>query len=229
MPSGDKRKPEATWKAVEDYLDGLLIPKDPVLDAVRKACAAAGLPDIAVSPGQGKFLHLLVRMRGARRILEIGTLGGYSAIWMARALPRGGRLVTLEFDPKHFDVAKANLERAGLAKQVEQRLGPAIETLPKLAKEKKGPFDFIFIDADKERTAEYFGWAVRLAAPGAVIVVDNVVREGHVAKATDRDPRVQGIRRFLEAAAADPRVTATTLQTVGGKGYDGFTLAIVNP
>jgi predicted O-methyltransferase YrrM len=166
-------------------------------------------------------------MRGARRILEIGTLGGYSTIWMARGLPKAGRLVTLEFDPKYFEVAKANLARAGLSKIVEQRLGPAIESLPQLAKEKKGPFDFVFIDADKEQTAEYFAWAVRLAAPGAAILVDNVIRDGRVADGKDRDPRVQGIRRFLRAAAAEPRVSATTIQTVGSKGYDGFTLAVV--
>jgi predicted O-methyltransferase YrrM len=216
-----------TWTAVDDYLDGLLIPRDASLEAARRASAAAGLPDIAVSPSQGKLLHLLARMRGARRILEIGTLGGYSTIWMARALPKAGRLVTLEFDPKHFEVAKANLARAGLSKIVEQRLGPAIESLPQLAKEKKGPFDFVFIDADKEQTAEYFAWAVRLAAPGAAILVDNVIRDGRVADGKDRDPRVQGIRRFLRAAAAEPRVSATTIQTVGSKGYDGFTLAVV--
>ncbi|HEX4036667.1 MAG TPA: O-methyltransferase [Acidobacteriaceae bacterium] len=232
MPStvsfNDKHKPENVWVAVEDYLDRLLIPEDRVVEAARKASAAAGLPDIAVSPSQGKLLHLLARMRGARRILEIGTLGGYSTIWMARALPRGGRLVTLEFERKHFEVARANLARAGLTKVVEQRLGPAIETLPQLAKEKKGPFDFVFIDADKERTAEYFAWAVKLAAPGAAIVVDNVIRDGRVADGKDRDPRVRGIRRFLAAVAAEPRVTATALQTVGGKGYDGFTLAVVS-
>lgn len=227
MPSSDKRKPEKTWVAVEEYIDGLLIPEDPLLKAARKASAAAGLPDISVSPSQGKLLYLLARMRGARRILEIGTLGGYSTLWMARALPKGGRLVTLEFEPKHFAVAQANLARAGLAKVVEQRLGPAIDTLPKLAKEKKGPFDFVFIDADKEQTAEYFAWAVKLASPGAAIVVDNVIRDGRVAHAKDRDPRVRGIRRFLEAVAAEPRVTATTIQTVGSKGYDGFTLVVV--
>jgi predicted O-methyltransferase YrrM len=216
-----------TWTAVDDYLDGLLIPRDAALEAARRASAAAGLPDIAVSPSQGKLLHLLARMRGARRILEIGTLGGYSTIWMARGLPKAGRLVTLEFDPKYFEVAKANLARAGLSKIVEQRLGPAIESLPQLAKEKKGPFDFVFIDADKEQTAEYFAWAVRLAAPGAAILVDNVIRDGRVADGKDRDPRVQGIRRFLRAAAAEPRVSATTIQTVGSKGYDGFTLAAV--
>jgi predicted O-methyltransferase YrrM len=227
VPSNDKRKPEKTWVAVEDYLDGRLIVEDPALQAARRASAAAGLPDIAVTPSQGKLLHLLARMRGARRILEIGTLGGYSTIWLARALPKGGRLVTLEFDAKHFEVAKANLARAGLTKVVEQRLGPAMETLPKLAKEKKGPFDFFFIDADKESTAEYFAWAVRLAAPGAAIVVDNVIRDGRVADAKDRDARVRGIRRFVDAAAADRCVSMTAIQTVGSKGYDGFTLSVV--
>ena len=227
VSSDQKSKPETKWTAVEDYLDGLLIQEDPALAAVRKASAAAGLPDIAVSPSQGKLLHLLVRMRGARRILEIGTLGGYSTIWMARALPKAGHLVTLEFVPRHFEVAKANLSRCGLSNVVEQRLGPAIELLPQLAKQKKGPFDLIFIDADKEQTAEYFAWAVRLSAPGAAILVDNVIRDGRVADGKDGDPRVRGIRRFLRAAAAEPRVTATTIQTVGSKGYDGFTLAVV--
>lgn len=229
VASNQKRKPEETWVAVEDYVDGLLMPEDAVLAEARQASAAAGLPDIAVSPSQGKLLHLLARMRGAKRILEIGTLGGYSTIWMARALPPGGRLVTLEYERKHFEVAKMNLVRAGLSKLVEQRLGPAIQELPKLAKEKKGPFDFVFIDADKEQTAEYFAWAVKLAAPGAAIVVDNVVRDGRVADEKEKNEQVRGIRRFLEAAAADGRVSATTIQTVGGKGYDGFTLAVVSP
>jgi predicted O-methyltransferase YrrM len=227
VASNDKRKPDKTWIAVEEFVDGLLIPEDPVLEASRQASAAAGLPEIAVSRSQGKLLYLLARMRGAKRILEIGTLGGYSTIWMARALPRGGRLVTLEYERKHFDVAKANLARAGLTSVVEQRLGPAIETLPKLAKEKKGPFDFVFIDADKEQTAEYFAWAVKLASPGAAIVVDNVVRDGQIADRREKNAQVRGIRRFLEAAAAERRVTATTIQTVGSKGYDGFTLAVV--
>lgn len=216
------------WTSVEEYVDGLLIPADPVLEAVRKASEDAGLPVIAVTASQGRLLHLLAKMLGARRILEIGTLGGYSAIWMARALPEDGRLVTLEFDPKHFAVAQKNIARAGLSERVDQRLGAALETLPVLAAEGAGPFDFVFIDADKENSAPYFEWAVRLSRPGTVIVVDNVVREGEVADAESTDAMVQGIRRLNEAVAAESRVTATTVQTVGSKGYDGFTLIRVN-
>ncbi len=222
-----KRKPEKTWVAVEEYMDELLMPSDLVLDAARQASAAAGLPDIAVTPSQGKFLHLLARMRGARHILEIGTLGGYSTIWLARALPADGRLITIEADVKHCEVAQANLMRAGVGARVDLRMGDALDLLPELAAEGLEPFDFAFIDADKENTAEYFGWAVRLARPGAAIVVDNVVRDGEVADARTTDETVQGIQRFLDAVAAEPRVTATTLQTVSSKGYDGFTLALV--
>ncbi len=222
-----KRKPEKTWVAVEEYMDELLMPSDLVLDAARQASAAAGLPDIAVTPSQGKFLHLLARMRGARHILEIGTLGGYSTIWLARALPADGRLITIEADVKHCEVAQANLMRAGVGARVDLRMGDALDLLPELAAEGLEPFDFAFIDADKENTAEYFGWAVRLARPGAAIVVDNVVRDGEVADARTTDETVQGIQRFLDAVAAEPRVSATTLQTVSSKGYDGFTLALV--
>lgn len=222
-----KRKPEKTWVVVEEYMDELLMPSDLVLDAARQASAAAGLPDIAVTPSQGKFLHLLARMRGARHILEIGTLGGYSTIWLARALPADGRLITIEADVKHCEVAQANLMRAGVGARVDLRMGDALDLLPELAAEGLEPFDFAFIDADKENTAEYFGWAVRLARPGAAIVVDNVVRDGEVADARTTDETVQGIQRFLDAVAAEPRVSATTLQTVSSKGYDGFTLALV--
>ncbi|MGA7885737.1 MAG: O-methyltransferase [Acidobacteriaceae bacterium] len=208
-------------------MDELLMPSDLVLDAARQASAAAGLPDIAVTPSQGKFLHLLARMRGARHILEIGTLGGYSTIWLARALPADGRLITIEADVKHCEVAQANLMRAGVGARVDLRMGDALDLLPELAAEGLEPFDFAFIDADKENTAEYFGWAVRLARPGAAIVVDNVVRDGEVADARTTDETVQGIQRFLDAVAAEPRVSATTLQTVSSKGYDGFTLALV--
>jgi predicted O-methyltransferase YrrM len=216
------------WTRVEQYVDGLQIPTDLVLEAAIKASADAGLPAIAVSPSQGKLLHLLAKMQGARRILEIGTLGGYSTIWMARALPEDGRLVTLEYEAKHFEVARANIERAGLADRVDQRLGAALDMLPVLASEGAGPFDFVFIDADKENCAPYFEWAVRLSRLGAVIVVDNVIREGEVANARTKDPMVQGIRRLNKAVAAEPRVTAVTLQTVGSKGYDGFALIRVN-
>jgi predicted O-methyltransferase YrrM len=215
------------WTRVENYVDGLLIPADSALEAALKESAAAGLPEIAVTPGQGKLLHLLARMVGARRILEIGTLGGYSTIWLARALPADGLLVTLEADRKHFHVAQKNILNAGFAKLVQQRLGRAMNTLPKIAAEGIGPFDFVFIDADKESTAEYFEWALRLSRPGSAILVDNVIRDGEVANAKTADPRVLGIRRFNEAVARETRVSATTIQTVGSKGYDGFTLALV--
>ncbi len=215
------------WTAVDSYVEGLLIGPDAALDAALATSVAAGLPEIAVTPSQGKLLFLLARMVGARRILEIGTLGGYSTIWLARALPADGGVVTLEADPKHFEVARKNIARAGLAKVVDQRLGLALETLAELVEEGAGPFDFVFIDADKENTAEYFGWAVHLSRPGTAILVDNVVREGELADAATTDPQVLAMRRFHDALAADIRVSATTIQTVGGKGYDGFTLAVV--
>jgi predicted O-methyltransferase YrrM len=222
-----KRKPQQEWVAVENYIDALFIPPDPVLDAAREASAAAGLPDIALTPSQGKFLHLLARIRGARHILEVGTLGGYSTIWLARALPSGGRLITLEADAQHCEVARANIARARLAAQVDLRLGNALDLLPEIAAEGLDPFDFIFLDADKENNAAYFEWALRLSHSGTVIVIDNVVRDGEVADAASADSAVQGTRRLNEAVAAEPRVAATTLQTVGSKGYDGFTLALV--
>ena len=215
------------WTAVDRYLTDLLERPDPALEVALQASAAAGLPPISVPPNQGKFLMLLAQMQGARAILEIGTLGGYSTIWLARALPAGGRLVTLEADAKHADVARANLARAGLAEVVELRLGPARETLPRLAAEGRGPFDLIFIDADKQGYPEYFAWALKLSRRGSVILADNVVRDGAVIDAASDDPRVQGVRRFNELLAAEPRVSATALQTVGGKGYDGFALALV--
>jgi predicted O-methyltransferase YrrM len=215
------------WTAVDEYIEKLLILPDSALGAAREASVAAGLPDIAVTPSQGKLLYLLARMVRARRILEIGTLGGYSTIWLARALPAEGLVVTLEADPKHFEVAQKNIKRAGLAKLVDQRLGPALETLPELDKEGAGPFDFIFIDADKESSEEYFEWALRLSRPGTAILVDNVIRDGEVENAETTDERVQGIRRLNEALAREARVSATTIQTVGSKGYDGFTLALV--
>ena len=219
---------QETWTAVDCYLTGLLAPSDAALDAALAASAVAGLPAINVSPTQGRLLQLLARMQGARNILEIGTLGGYSTIWLARALPDGGRLVTLEFDPKHAEVARANLARAGLAGVVELRVGRALDTLPQLAAEKsRGPFDMVFIDADKESTADYFVWALKLSRRGSVIIVDNVVRKGAVTDATSDDPRVQGMRRFFEVIAAERRVNATVIQTVGSKGYDGFALALV--
>ena len=212
------------WSMVDDYLDDRFIPSDPALAAAQKASAAAGLPDIAVTATQGKFLHLLARMQGARRILEIGTLGGYSTIWLARALPPDGHLVTLEADATHLNVARENIARAGLSHLVEQRLGPALETLPQLT----GPFDFIFIDADKDNAAAYFGWSVRLSRPGTAIVVDNVIRSGAVVSPRSSDTASRGIHAMNEAIRLNPRVSATTIQTVGRKGYDGFLLALVN-
>ena len=215
------------WTAVDEYIGGLLLQPDPALDAALTDSAAAGLPPINVSPAQGKLLQLLARLQGARAILEIGTLAGYSTIWLARALPPGGRLITLEAEPKHAEVARANIARAGLSDVVELRLGQALETLPRLAAEGRGPFDLIFIDADKQSTAEYFSWALRLARRGSLIVVDNVVRNGAVADADSTDPSIQGIRRFNDVLAAEGRVSATAIQTVGSKGYDGFALALV--
>jgi predicted O-methyltransferase YrrM len=201
---------------------------DPALVLALTDSATAGLPAINVAPNQGKLLHLLARMAGARAILEVGTLGGYSTIWLARALPPGGRLVTLEAEPHHAEVAAINLDRAGVADVVEVVVGKAVDTLPRLAEDGRGPFDFVFIDADKPGNPDYFAWAVRLARPGAVIVVDNVVRGGAVADAGSDDPAVVGTRRLFEVVAAEPRVRATAVQTVGSKGHDGFLLALVN-
>ena len=216
------------WAAVDRYISDAMIPADPVLEAALKASTDAELPAINVSPAQGKFLQLLARIHGARTILEIGTLGGYSTLWLARALPVGGKVVTLELDLKHAEVARANFVRAGLAGVVELRMGKALDTLPQLAAEKRGPFDLIFIDADKVSIPEYFTWALKLSRRGTVIIVDNVIRKGAVADATTTDPSVQGVRRLNAMLAKETRVSATTLQTVGSKGYDGFTLAVVN-
>jgi predicted O-methyltransferase YrrM len=213
------------WSAVDEYLVKLLLPPDKVLDAALQASSDAGLPQIAVSPAQGKFLHLLAKIRGAKKILEIGTLGGYSTIWLARALPADGRLITLEYAAKHADVAKANLKRAGVADKTEVIVGPAIESLPKLAD--RGPFDLVFIDADKVSTPSYFEWAMKLTKSGSVIVVDNVIRKGAITDAKSTDENVRAIRKFNEMLSKEKRVTATTLQTVGSKGYDGFAIAVV--
>jgi predicted O-methyltransferase YrrM len=218
---------QETWNTVESYVDELLIPSDPVLEAVIAASEAAGLPTIAVTPSQGKLLYLLAHIQKAQRILEIGTLGGYSTIWLARALPDDGSIVTIEADKKHCEVARANIALADLLGVVDLRDGRALDVLPEIAAEGLDPFDMVFIDADKESNAEYFRWALRLSRVGSVIVIDNVVREGDVANATSTDPRVLGVRRLFEAIAAESRVTATTVQTVGSKGYDGFTLALV--
>lgn len=218
---------QETWTAVDRYLTDLLELSDPILEAALAASAAAGLPPINITPTQGKLLQLLARIQHARNILEIGTLGGYSTIWLGRALPAGGRLITLESDPKHASVARANLAAAGLTAVVEVRTGRALETLPQLAAGGNGPFDLIFIDADKPSTTDYFEWALKLSRPGSLIVVDNVVRKGALVDAASDDPNVKGMRRFCEALAAEKRVSATVLQTVGSKGYDGMTLARV--
>jgi len=215
------------WTEVERYFDGLLIPADPAMDAALKASSAAGLPPINVTPSQGRLLWLLARVQGARKILEIGTLGGYSAIWMASALPPEGRLLSLEVDPDAAKVARANIKRAGLSDIVEVRLGGALDTLPKLAAAQEGPFDLTFIDADKPNNPDYFEWALRLSRPGSLIIVDNVVREGEVVDAKSRDPNVLGVRRLAELIHKEPRVSATVIQMVSGKGYDGFAVALV--
>jgi predicted O-methyltransferase YrrM len=212
------------WTAVDDYLTQSLIPPDAALDAALVASDAAGLPREAVSPTQGKLLHLLARSIGAKGILEIGTLGGYSTIWLARALPASGHLVTLEANATHAEVARTNITNAGLSGIVTLQAGPALESLPTLS----GPYDMIFIDADKPNNPAYLEWALKLARPGTLIIGDNVVRDGAVTDPTSADPKVQGVRRFIELIANDPRLDATALQTVGSKGYDGFVLAIVN-
>ena len=216
------------WTAVDRYFSEALAPSDPSLDAALRDSASAGLPAIHVAPNQGKLLHLLARSVRAMSILEIGTLGAYSTIWLARALAPGGRLVTLEADPIHAEVARINIARAGLNDFVELRLGKAGATLPALAAEGRGPFDFVFIDADKPGNPEYFSWALRMSRPGTMIVVDNVVRDGAVLHSASTDADVQGVRRLVELLRTEPRVTCTALQTVGVKGYDGFVMAIVN-
>ena len=215
------------WTAVDDYFTELLVNPNPTLDLVQEACAAAGLPAISVSPPQGKLLNLLARIRGARAILEVGTLGGYSTIWLARGMVPGGHLITLESDPKHAEVARANIARAGLAATVEVRCGLAMDSLRQIANEEGGPFDLIFIDADKPGIPDYFSFALRLSRRGSVIVVDNVVRDGEVIDAASTDASVQGVRRFMEMLRSESRVSATAIQTVGTKGYDGFAIALV--
>jgi predicted O-methyltransferase YrrM len=215
------------WTTVDRYLNETLIKADAALEAALADSVAAGLPAINVAPNQGKMLHLLARAQKPRKILEIGTLGGYSTIWLARALAPGGKLVTLEIDAKHAAVAQANLKRASLDAVVDLRLGPAVDSLSALAVEGAGPFDFVFIDANKDSIPAYFTWSLALTRPGSVIVVDNVVRKGAVADASSTDPAVLGVRRFNEMVAAEPRVSATTVQTVGSKGWDGFTLVLV--
>ena len=216
------------WSAVDEYFCETLIPFDQALSDALRDSDAAGLPQHNVAPNQGKLLHLLAKLQGARKILEFGTLGGYSTIWLARALPAGGRVVSLEANPKAAAVAKANIARAGLSHVVDIRIGKAIDTLPLLAQEGVAPFDFIFIDADKPSNPKYLEWSVKLSRPGTVIVSDNVVRNGAVAEATSTDPNVVGVRRFFELMAGHSRLSATAIQTVGSKGFDGFSLAIVS-
>jgi predicted O-methyltransferase YrrM len=215
--------------AVDDYIADRLLGPDPALEAALEANAAAGLPPIDVSPPQGKLLHLLARMIGARNILEVGTLGGYSTIWLARALPADGRLVTLEIDPHHAEVARTNLDRAGLANRVEVRVGPAVDSLAAIERERDEPFDLIFIDADKPSNIAYLRAALKLSRPGSVIVVDNVVRSGAVIDPDSADPSVRGTRALFDAVSAEPRLSATAVQTVGTKGWDGFLIARVEP
>lgn len=215
------------WTAVDRYITDMLLPPDPALDAALQASHVAGLPPHNVSPNQRKLLMLLALIHKAHNILEIGTLGGYSTIWLARALPANGRLITLESDPKHAEVAHHNITRAGLINIVEVRVGKALDTLAKLATENCHPFDLIFIDADKPSNPEYFSWALKLSCKGSLIIADNVVRDGAVIEPDSVDPKVQGIRRFNEILGSEPRVTATAIQTVGSKGYDGFAIALV--
>jgi len=215
------------WTEVDRYFSDSLIPGDPILESALEASVAAGLPAIAVSPNQGKLLQILAQILGARSILEVGTLGGYSTIWLARALPPDGRLITLELDPKHAEVAKLNVSRAGLQGLVDVRIGDALTTLPKLSAERRGPFDLIFIDADKQHIPEYFEWALKLSRAGTLIIVDNVVRDGGVIDAHSTDPSIQGVRRFIEQLRAKSGVSGTAIQTVGIKGYDGFAVVLV--
>ena len=215
------------WEAVDKYFDEMLIPHDSALDDALAAASAENLPAIQVSSVQGKLLHLLARIMSARNILEIGTLGGYSTIWMAQALPEGGRIITLEADPKHAEVAQKNFARAGVENKVELRLGKALDTLPKVAADGRGPFDMFFIDANKSNMPEYFEWSLKLARKGSVIIADNVVREGAVLDGKSKDADIQGIRRFLEMVGKEKRVSGTALQTVSTKNYDGFALVLV--
>jgi predicted O-methyltransferase YrrM len=218
------------WSKVDDYIEGQLIDEDEALEQATRAGAEAGLPPIALTPAHGKFLHLLARIHGARSILELGTLGGYSTIWLARALPADGRLVTLELNPAYASVAAANIERAGLSALIKIEVGPARDSLRALIDQDAGPFDLVFIDADKQGPPEYCELALQLTRPGSVIVTDNVVRDGELANEQTEDERALGMRRFHELLAverATGRVSATTVQTVGAKGYDGFTLALV--
>jgi predicted O-methyltransferase YrrM len=222
------KEAQKIWVDVDRYFVDTLHLSDAVLDATMAANAAAELPAIDVAPNQGKLLHLFAKLVSAKKILEMGTLGGYSTIWLARALPPGGRVLSLEFNPKHAEVAKSNLQRAGLSDRVEIRVGAALDSLPIIQDQGLGPFDFIFIDADKPNNPGYLEWAIKLSRPGTLIIVDNVVRDGAVADSSSADPTIEGTRRMFELMAGDSRLSSTALQTVGSKGYDGFAMAIVN-
>lgn len=215
------------WDEVDAYIISQLLPKDSILEEILVANAEAGLPAIDVAPNQAKFLYLLALIKGAKRILEIGTLGGYSTIWLARALPVDGHLITLESEVHHAEVAKLNIARAGLSNLVEVRIGSALETLPKLNDEGAHPFDLIFIDADKQNNSEYLKWALKLSRKGTVIIADNVVRKGDVVNASSTDSSVQGVRHFFNILASEPKLSSTAIQTVGSKGYDGFSISVV--
>jgi predicted O-methyltransferase YrrM len=217
---------EKRWATVDQYISDRLVFQDAALDAALEKSHAAGLPAINVAPNQGKFLHLLARIRGATSILEVGTLGGYSTIWLARALPANGHLISLEIDPKNAEVARENLAHAGVT-NAEVRVGRAVDSMKKLHDENHGPFDLIFIDADKPSNPDYFAWSLKLSKSGSVIIIDNVVRGGKVVDAKSGDPNVEGVRRMNDLIAAEPRVSATAIQTVGSKGYDGFAIALV--
>ena len=229
-PSGtrkDKPVSPSLYQQVEDYIEDLFVPSDPALEATLSSTAEAGMPQIQISPGQGKFLYLMAKTCGARRILELGTLAGYSTIWLARALPSGGRLITLEYDKAHAEVAEANIDRAGLGERVEVMVGPALETLPKLERRGERPFDLVFIDADKSNYTAYLDWAVRLTRRGGLILADNVVRGGRVLAPENSDASAGDARAFNAALAADPRVEAIIVQQVGGKSHDGLAVAVV--
>ena len=220
---------EDRWTEVDRYFSERLLPSDSILESALETSVTAGLPAISVSPNQGKLLQMLAQIVGARRILEIGTLGGYSTIWLARGLRVGGHLVTLELNPEHARIAQVNISRADLQDVVKVRIGNALETLPQLAAERGGPFDLIFIDADKQNIPTYFEWALKLSRPGTLIIVDNVVRDGAVIDADSSDPSVQGVRRFIELLGAESSASGTAIQTVGLKGYDGFAIVLVGP
>ncbi|GAC1411934.1 MAG: O-methyltransferase [Gemmatimonadaceae bacterium] len=226
-PTSSGTAAQKQWTEVDQYFSGSLLPSDPILESALAASVEAGLPAISVSPNQGKLLQLLAQIIGARSILEIGTLGGYSTIWLARGLRPGGHLITLEVEPKHAEVARTNIEHAGLQDVVEVQLGSALEILPELSTRRRGPFDLIFIDADKPNIPNYFEWALKLSRPGALIIVDNVVRNGAVVEADSSDGSVQGVRRFIELLGSRSDLGGTAIQTVGTKGYDGFALVLV--